>query len=64
MPASQVANNDVLPDGFGDPMLMSIEDIETHIASFKSAENEPAVYFLRGVLFARLSLIAAGVLRD
>jgi len=48
-----------LPDG-RDPMLMSDADVETSIADFESAGNKVAAAFLQGVLFARVSIKAAG----
>ena len=59
MPANQAENKDVLPDGFGDPMLMSVSNIEAHIEEFKSTGDVQAENFLRGVLYAKVSLIAS-----
>jgi hypothetical protein len=41
-----------------DPMLMTINDLE---ALAKSASGERRAY-LHGIIFARLSLVAAGIL--
>ncbi len=49
----------ILRDG-RDPMLMSEKEIETSISDFEAEGNKVAAAFLQGVLFARVSIQAAG----
>ncbi len=49
-----------LPDGHPDPMLMSEKEVETSISDFELEGNKVAAAFLQGVLFARVSIKAAG----
>ncbi len=52
---------DFLPEGFGDPMLMGLGELEAATGEFERTGDARAANFLRGVAFARASMRAAGV---
>lgn len=53
--------NDVLPEGHPDPMLMSKDDLANAAVHFATHGEKLSSGFLFGVLFARTSVEAAGV---
>lgn len=52
---------DILPIGEVDPMLMTDEEVTARAVELKRDGNVDAANFLYGVVYARVSLRAAGV---
>ena len=57
-----IHHHDILPEGHPDPMLMDTHDLAEAAADFAAKQELAESHFLAGVLYARVSMQAAGIL--
>lgn len=58
----ELHHHDILPAGHPDPMLMTVRELADAAQDFAAKEECAEAHFLTGVLFARVSMQAAGIL--
>ena len=58
----EIHHHDILPESYPDPMLMDTHELAAAAADFAAKDACAESHFLTGVLYARLSFAAAGIL--